>query len=179
MNGIDNNDGLFGLIVRNGLLMTVGALILIVLGVLAALRIPIQMIPDLEVRTISVRTSWPGATPQDVEKEILVEQEKYLGRIPGLERMVSTANTGKAEIELEFPFSVAMEEALAGNFAAAARHTGLTSQAIGRSIQALWASPCQHRKPSRAPGRSASRRLAKAADGSLKNITPKRENSRS
>ena len=58
--------GLFDAIVRNGLLMTVGALILIVLGVLAAFRIPVQMIPDLEVRTISVRTSWPGATPQDV-----------------------------------------------------------------------------------------------------------------
>ena len=68
MSSTNNDSGLFEVIVRNGLLMTVAALILTVLGVLAALRIPVQMIPDLEVRTISVRTSWPGATPQDVEK---------------------------------------------------------------------------------------------------------------
>ncbi|MBT2968915.1 MAG: hypothetical protein KME56_00255 [Candidatus Thiodiazotropha sp. (ex Ctena orbiculata)] len=46
-----------------------------VLGIVAALTIPVQMIPELEVRTISVRTGWPGATPQDLEKEILIEQE--------------------------------------------------------------------------------------------------------
>ena len=50
---------MFDAIIRNGLLMTVAALILTVLGVLAATRIPVQMIPDLEVRTVSVRTSWP------------------------------------------------------------------------------------------------------------------------
>ncbi|HAD65568.1 MAG TPA: hypothetical protein DCG27_16200, partial [Alcanivorax sp.] len=66
---------MFEKIVRNGTLMTVVVLIITILGVLAALRIPVQMIPDLEVRTITVQTSWPGATPQDVEKEILIEQE--------------------------------------------------------------------------------------------------------
>jgi multidrug efflux pump subunit AcrB len=108
--GTDN--GVFGAIVRNGLLMTVGALILTVLGVLAALRIPVQMIPDLEVRTISVRTSWPGATPQDVEKEILIEQEEYLRTIPNLQRLEATASSGSAEIELDFPFGVDITETL-------------------------------------------------------------------
>jgi multidrug efflux pump subunit AcrB len=92
--------------------MTVGALILTVLGVLAALRIPVQMIPDLEVRTISVRTSWPGATPQDVEKEILIEQEEYLRTIPNLHRLEATASSGAAEIELDFPFGVDITETL-------------------------------------------------------------------
>ena len=75
---------MFEAIIRNGLLMAVAALILAVLGILAALRIPVQMIPDLEVRTVSVQTSWPGATPQDIEKEILIEQEEYLRTIPNL-----------------------------------------------------------------------------------------------
>ena len=105
-------NGLFEVIVRNGLLMAVGALILTVLGVLAALRIPVQMIPDLEVRTISVRTSWPGATPQDVEKEILIEQEEYLRTIPNLQRLEATASSGSAEIELDFPFGVDITETL-------------------------------------------------------------------
>ena len=48
---------MFEKIVRNGTLMTVVVLIITILGVLAALRIPVQMIPDLEVRTITVQTS--------------------------------------------------------------------------------------------------------------------------
>jgi multidrug efflux pump subunit AcrB len=93
----------FEKIIQRGNLMTVTVLIVCVLGVVAALRIPVQMIPDLDVRVISVRTSWPGATPQDVEKEILVEQEDYLRNLPNLSRIVATASSGTAEIELEFP----------------------------------------------------------------------------
>ena len=59
--------------VKNGKLLAVIVLIICVLGIAAAFRIPVQMIPDLSVRTISVVTGWAGATPQDIEKEILVE----------------------------------------------------------------------------------------------------------
>jgi len=91
-------------IVSRGTLLTVTVLIICILGIFAALRIPVQMIPDLDVRTIGIRTSWPGATPQDVEKEILVEQEDYLRNLPTLSRITATARSGSAEIELEFPF---------------------------------------------------------------------------
>ena len=56
---------MFDAIVRHGTLVTVSVMIVAVLGILAALRIPVQMIPDLDVRTITVNTNWPGATPQD------------------------------------------------------------------------------------------------------------------
>jgi len=93
-------------------IISVAILILMLFGILSIFNVPVQMIPDLDARVISIRTTWPGASPQDVEKEIIVEQERYLRRIQGLERMISTANTGKAEIELEFPFSIRVEEAL-------------------------------------------------------------------
>ncbi|WP_066963869.1 efflux RND transporter permease subunit [Microbulbifer sp. Q7] len=97
---------MFEQIIKHGILVTVTVLIIAILGVVAALRIPVQMIPDLEVRTISIRTSWPGATPQDIEKEILIEQEEYLRNIPYLQELQSTADLGSASIELEFPFGV-------------------------------------------------------------------------
>ena len=99
-------------IVERPTVLTVAILIVTLLGVVAIFNVPVQMIPDLDPRTIVVRTTWPGASPQDVEKEILVEQERYLGRIPGLERMTSRANTGVAMIRLEFPYDVAVERAL-------------------------------------------------------------------
>ncbi|MGB3223422.1 MAG: efflux RND transporter permease subunit [Desulforhopalus sp.] len=102
----------FEYILRHNTLIAVVVLILCVLGITAALSVPVQMIPDLEVRTINVDTFWPGATPQDVEKEILIEQEQYLRTLPNLRRMVSTANSGQANIVLEFPFGVNINEAL-------------------------------------------------------------------
>ena len=94
---------MFEQVVQRGTLVTVIVLMVLVVGVIAALRIPVQMIPDLDTRVISVRTTWPGATPQDVEKEILVEQEEYLRNLPSLSRIVASARSGSAEIELEFP----------------------------------------------------------------------------
>ena len=103
---------MFEAIIKRGTLMTVIILIVSVLGVMAALRIPVQMIPDLEVRTITVRTSWPGATPQDIEKEIVIEQEEYLRSTPGLQRITSSSSFGRASIELEFPFGIDLNETL-------------------------------------------------------------------
>jgi len=103
---------MFEEIVKRGTLMTVFLLIICVLGIAAALRIPVQMIPDLEIRTITVETAWPGATPQDVEREITIEQEEYLGSVPGLERMVATVSSGQSMVELEFPYDIDITETL-------------------------------------------------------------------
>ncbi|QEA38732.1 efflux RND transporter permease subunit [Pistricoccus aurantiacus] len=103
---------MFAGIIRHGTLVTVVTLILTILGAAAALRIPIQMIPDLETRTVTVETTWAGATPQDIEKEILIEQERFLRNVPNLSELTSTATSGVAEIELEFPFGVDITETL-------------------------------------------------------------------
>ncbi|MEH6515296.1 MAG: efflux RND transporter permease subunit [Halioglobus sp.] len=103
---------MFEQIIQRGTLTTVTVLILCVLGIVAALRIPVQMIPDLDVRVITVRTTWPGATPQDVEKEILIEQEQYLRNLPSVSRVLATASSGSARVELEFPFGTDITEML-------------------------------------------------------------------
>jgi len=103
---------MFDWCIKHGVQVTVIALLIFVLGIVAALRIPVQMIPDLDVRTISVVTRWPGATPQDVEKEILIQQEDYLQNVAGLQRMIASSSTGTASIELEFPSTVDTNDAL-------------------------------------------------------------------
>ncbi len=103
---------MFDKIVKRGTLMSVIVGIIVVLGIAATLRVPVQMIPDLDIRTVQVRTSWPGATPQDIEKEILIEQEEYLRSIPSLQRITATASSGSARIKLEFPHGVDINETL-------------------------------------------------------------------
>ncbi len=99
-------------ILQRGTLVAVVTTMLMLLGIIAATRIPVQMIPDLDTRVITIETGWPGATPQDVEKEILIEQEQYLRGLPDLKRMTSLAATGRAQIELEFPFGIDINDAL-------------------------------------------------------------------
>ncbi|MEM0967080.1 MAG: efflux RND transporter permease subunit [Verrucomicrobiota bacterium] len=103
---------MFDWCIKHGVQVAVFTLLICVLGIAAAFRIPVQMIPDLEVRTITIITSWRGATPQDVEKEILIQQEDYLRSVTGVSRMVSTATFGRASIEIEFPSSVDVNDAL-------------------------------------------------------------------
>ena len=103
---------MFRFALEKPLIIAVAVLIICLFGILAIYRVPIQMIPDLDVRVVTVVTKWPGATPQDVEKEIIIEQEEYLRRIPGLERMISRAVTGRGDIELEFSYGVDINEVL-------------------------------------------------------------------
>lgn len=108
----EGEKGFFAALVRRGTLISVIVGVICVLGIASVVNIPVQMIPDLEVRAITVRTSWPGATPQDIEKEILIEQEEYLRTIPSLQRLIATASQGEARIELEFPFGTDISDQL-------------------------------------------------------------------
>ena len=94
---------MLGAIIQQGRLLAVLVLMVCLLGVVASLKMPVQMIPDLDAQVIEIETRWSGATPRDIEQEILLEQERHLRTLPNLAFMESIASTGKAEIILEFP----------------------------------------------------------------------------
>ncbi len=83
-----------------------------VLGTLALTRIPIQLAPDVDAPNVSVTTNWYGASPYEVEREIVNRQEEVLRGLEGLERMESTSENGRAEVLLEFNIDVNMDRAL-------------------------------------------------------------------
>lgn len=103
---------MFDFAIQRPVIVAVGILILCLLGALAVFQVPVQMIPDIEARVLTIETRWPGATPQDIEKEIIIEQEEYLRRISGLDRITSRATTAQAQIELEFPLGIDINEVL-------------------------------------------------------------------
>lgn len=97
---------------RQGRLLTVLMLMISLLGIVATLKMPVQMIPDLSAQVIEIDTQWPGATPQDVEQEILTEQERHLRNLPGLAYMESIASAGRASIVLEFPPGISLDQTM-------------------------------------------------------------------
>ena len=97
---------------ERGIFISVIVVAVSLLGLVSLVRVPIQMTPNIERSVVSVRTIWPGATPQDVEAEIVVEQERYLRRLQGLIQMTSESKSGSATINLEFDLSTSIPEAL-------------------------------------------------------------------
>ncbi len=87
-------------------------LMVIIFGLLALQRIPIQLAPDVNKPVISVHTNWPGASPYEVEREILNRQEEKLKGIEGLIQTEGTAQDGRAEITLQFAIGTNMDRAV-------------------------------------------------------------------
>lgn len=89
--------------IRNPVTTTVGVLLIILFGVVSLTRLPIQLTPDVSKPEITVDTRWPGASPHEVEREIIDEQEEQLKGVEGLEKVSSESSYGQGRIVLRFP----------------------------------------------------------------------------
>ena len=89
------------------------AVIMVVLfGFVALQSIPIQLTPDVRRPVLNVSTSWFGASPAEIEREIINRQEEVLRGLEGVERMTSSSSLGRGAITLEFRVGQDMSRAL-------------------------------------------------------------------
>jgi len=98
--------------VHNPVKVTVGVILIALFGVLAMFQMPMQLTPEVEVPTLTVETTWIGASPQEVEREIVQEQEEQLKSVEGVTKISSQSYDSRAEVVLEFPVGTDMAEAL-------------------------------------------------------------------
>jgi HAE1 family hydrophobic/amphiphilic exporter-1 len=80
----------------------VGVILLIMFGVLGVRGLPVQLTPDVERPQITVTTTWSGATPYEVEKDIVEEQEAALKGVQRLTLMEGSSFNGQAIVTLTF-----------------------------------------------------------------------------
>ena len=90
----------------------VGVLLLVLFGLISLFKLPIQLTPNVDQPEITVTTRWEGASPQEIEREIVEEQEERLKSIRGLKKMTSTSTRGRGRITLEFRIGKDMSRAL-------------------------------------------------------------------
>ncbi len=83
-----------------------------VLGIISFINMPYQLTPSVDEPMVSVFTEWPGATPHEVEREIIEEQEKVLIGIPGMIEMESSANNGNGLVDLTFEIGTDVDQAM-------------------------------------------------------------------
>jgi HAE1 family hydrophobic/amphiphilic exporter-1 len=94
--------------------VTVISVIIIVLmfGLISLMRLPFQLSPTVIEPEIKVTTTWRGATPYEIEREIIEEQENTLKGLPNLEEMESESMNSMGTVTLRFKVGTNVEEAL-------------------------------------------------------------------
>ncbi len=103
---------LIRLSIKEPVAVLVGVILVVMFGLVALYRIPYQLTPNVEVPVVSVRTAWPGATPYEIERDVIEEQENVLKGIPGLNEMESTSSNSFGEVTLRFNLGTNINEAL-------------------------------------------------------------------
>ena len=87
-------------------------LLVVLFGIVALRNIPIQMTPDIEKPILEVRVNWPGASPEDVDREIISRLEKELASLNGVEELQSSSTSGRARVKLTYNLKENMDNAL-------------------------------------------------------------------
>ena len=81
----------------------IGASVLIlVLGILTALRLPVEVLPDLTKPTVAILTEAPGLAPEEVETCVTQPIETSLMGVPGLTRLRSNSDVSLSLVYAEF-----------------------------------------------------------------------------
>ena len=74
----------------------------LVIGGIAAFRLPLAYLPEIDVPFIGVQVPYPSSNPQQVEREIAKPVEEVLATLPGVKKLNSTSNADGAEFFVEF-----------------------------------------------------------------------------
>jgi len=98
--------------IENPVTVIVGVILIILFGIIGLARMPYQLSPTVIEPEISVTTTWTGATPYEVEREIIEEQEKVLKGIPGLVEMESSSFDSRGSVTLRFSLGTDPDDAL-------------------------------------------------------------------
>ncbi|MFM9011976.1 MAG: efflux RND transporter permease subunit, partial [Planctomycetota bacterium] len=81
-------------------------------GVLAILSMPVQLTPEVQIPTGTVECRWRGASPQEIERELVQPLEEQLRSTEGLVKLSSDSGSSSGTVELEFAVGTDMSQAL-------------------------------------------------------------------
>lgn len=102
---------LIDLSIRKPVGVAVVVILVVLFGLLTFFQIPIQLTPDVDQPRITVETVWRGASPQEVEREIVDRQEEQLKSVDGLVEMTSESQDSLGSVVLEFPIGTDIDAA--------------------------------------------------------------------
>ena len=97
--------------VKRPVFATVISLMLVILGLLAASRLPIRELPNVESPVVSIDTTYLGASADVVETKITQVIEDRVAGLEGVTKITSQSVDGRSSINLEFDPDRPVDEA--------------------------------------------------------------------
>ena len=86
-------------------------LALVVLGWICLLRLPVDLLPRIEIPTVSINVSWPNTSPEEMETQIARPLEQAVSTVRGLDLVSSTCSQGSANVRVQFKYGVDIDQA--------------------------------------------------------------------
>jgi HAE1 family hydrophobic/amphiphilic exporter-1 len=100
--------GLLQLVTERPVAVTMLMLSLAVFGLVSFFKLRQDLLPEISYPTLTVRTSWPGSSPEDVEQRISTRIQEALNTLTGVVRSSSTSRAGVSDVLLEFTWGTPM-----------------------------------------------------------------------
>lgn len=88
--------------IRQPVMVTMAMLALVVVGLVAFFRMPVNLLPDIEVPIVSVTIAYPGAGPETIADQVVQPVEDELVALSGVTNVTGTAGQGVAIFLIEF-----------------------------------------------------------------------------
>ncbi|MGH9310554.1 MAG: efflux RND transporter permease subunit, partial [Vicinamibacterales bacterium] len=85
--------------------------VVILLGLMSLARLPVDLMPDVEYPSITIRTQYQGVGPLEIEELITRPIEQTVSAVAGLERLESTSSEGSSRVTLNFVWGTDLNEA--------------------------------------------------------------------
>lgn len=83
----------------------------LLLGSISFLRLPVDLMPDIEYPSITAFTEYPGVAPREIETLITRPIEQSLSAAPGVEKITSTSSEGQSRVRVSFAWGTNLDEA--------------------------------------------------------------------
>lgn len=99
--------------VRRPVFTTMIFLGLVVLGVASLVQLPIDLLPKIELPTMTVVTIYPGASPEDIETKVTKVIEEQVSTTPSIKEVTSISEENISAVTIRFEWGTDMDEAAA------------------------------------------------------------------
>lgn len=88
--------------VHRPVFITMVFLMTLVIGAVALSRLKIDMLPEIEMPTLSIRTEFNGASPEIMERQVTRVIEEIVSTVPGVEEITSDSSEGNSNVQVRF-----------------------------------------------------------------------------
>jgi HAE1 family hydrophobic/amphiphilic exporter-1 len=93
--------------------VTMVTVALLLFGLVAVFRMPVELLPELGYPSITVQTTYPDAAPSEVEELVTRPIEELVGGVPGVVSVESVSREGTSEVVLDFVWGTKIDRAMA------------------------------------------------------------------